>query len=108
MFGQGYVSWNTSNGGLEYSTDDPHAPTHGKRKITLLPYDPTGTRTTKTVTYEAVAPILERHMPDHLPAPEWWPEREAIQAERERKGLPPAMGKRYNAQMSQNYNQVRW
>jgi hypothetical protein len=105
---QNVVTWNTSNGPLQYSTDDPRTPTHGKRKISLLPFDPTGLRTTKTVTWEAVNTALASHEPDHLPHYEWESRIEQIQAERERKGLPPAMGKRYNAVMSANYNRVRW
>lgn len=99
---------NTSNGPIVYSTDAPRTPTHGKRKITLLPYDPSGLRTTKTATWDAVLPVLEQHVPTHLPEPAWWSERDEMYAERERKGLPPPLGKRYNAQMSANYNRVRW
>jgi hypothetical protein len=99
---------NTTNGPITFSTETPRKATHGKRKIALLPYDPSGVRTTKTVTWDFVAPILDKHTPTHLPQPVWFGEEEAIQADREKKGLPPAVGKRYNAVMSGNYNQVRW
>ena len=90
------------------STDSARMDSHGKRKITLLPYDATGLRTTKTTTWAAVAPILEASAPTHLPQPEWWNEIDEINKERERKGLPPAVGRRYQAKMSANYTEVRW
>jgi hypothetical protein len=83
-------------------------PSHGKRQITLLPYDPSGLRTTKTTTWAAVDKVLDTHKPDHLPVPFWWKNLDEIIAERERKGLPPPLGKRYSAKMSANYNQVKW
>lgn len=90
------------------SMEPPRSDTHGKRKITLLPYDPTGNRTTKTVTWAGVEPILNARIPDHLPHPEWEKDEEEIQADREKRGLPPAVGRRYRAQFTANYNQVRW
>lgn len=90
------------------STDTARVDSHGKRKITLLPYDETGLRTTKTATWGAVEPILAAHAPTHLPMPEWWNEMDEINKERERKGLPPAVGRRYQAKMSANYTEVRW
>ena len=65
-------------------------------------------RTTKTVTWEGVGPALDAHIPTHFPEPAWWSEREQMQADREKKGLPHAVGKRYNAKMSANYNRVKW
>jgi hypothetical protein len=44
---------NTSAGEVNILPGDAHLPSHGKRKITLLPYDPTGLRTTKTATWQA-------------------------------------------------------
>eukprot|EP01032_Pedospumella_encystans_P010138 gene10138-11876_t len=90
------------------SMEPPRSDTHGKRKITLLPFDPTGNRTTKTVTWAGVEPILNARIPDHLPHPEWEKDEEEIQADREKRGLPPAVGRRYRAQFTANYNQVRW
>lgn len=90
--------------------DKPNLPTAYKRKINLLPYDPSGLRTTKTTTWDAVNQVLEKRVVvDHLPDPIWAKETETIDAEREKKGLPPAVGKPYKyAHASKNYNQVRW
>ena len=88
---------------------DPHLPSHGKRKITLLPYDPSGLRTTKTTTWEATDKVLlAKAMPNHLPFPEWIAEVDDINAKREAKGLPPALGRRMKYNYSKNYNEVRW
>lgn len=106
-FAQAEFSLNSTEPVL-ISLEPPRADTHGKRKITPLLYDPTGNRTTKTVTWAGVAPILDTRIPDHLPHPEWEKDEEAIQADREKRGLPPAVGRRYRAQFSANYNQVRW
>lgn len=102
------MTLNTTKGPLTVDLDQPRPVTHGKRKISLLPYDPSGLRTTKTVTWDSVTPVLNSHLPTHLPQPIWLAEEDEIQAERERKGLPASCGKRYNAQMSANYNQVKW
>lgn len=90
--------------------DKPNLPTAYKRKINLLPYDPSGLRTTKTTTWDAVNQVLEKRVVvNHLPNPIWAKEADAIDAAREKKGLPPAVGKPYKfAYASKNYNQVRW
>lgn len=90
------------------STDPARMDSHGKRKITLLPYDASGLRTTKTTTWGAVAPVLDATAPNHLPMPDWWSERDEIDKVRESKGLPPAVGRRYQDQTTANYNEVRW
>ena len=90
-------------------SDTPRLASHGKRKIGLLAYDPTGLRTTKTTTWEAVDKVLiARAKPNHLPQPEWLDELESIEAECERKGIPYAVGRRQKFSYSANYNQVRW
>lgn len=85
-------------------------PSHGKRQIASLNYDPTGLRTTKTITWDKVDAVLEANAkPDHLPGPEWANDIDAIYAEAEKKGLPPPMGKRLHLNCSsKNYNTVRW
>eukprot|EP00600_Ochromonadales_sp_CCMP1393_P002065 CAMPEP_0174979056 /NCGR_PEP_ID=MMETSP0004_2-20121128/14560_1 /TAXON_ID=420556 /ORGANISM="Ochromonas sp., Strain CCMP1393" /LENGTH=182 /DNA_ID=CAMNT_0016230523 /DNA_START=90 /DNA_END=638 /DNA_ORIENTATION=+ len=90
------------------STEAPRQVTHGKRAIADLKYDPSGLRTTKTATWEALAPVLDAHAPDHLPGPEWLGELDSLQAEREAKGLPRAEGRRYKMKMDDNYTEVRW
>lgn len=87
---------------------NPHLPSHGKRKITLLPYDPTGLRSTKTTTWEATDKALQSIVPDHLPVPEWINEVESLNAAREAKGLPLPFGRRMPYQTPANYNEVRW
>ena len=52
--------------------------------------------------------LIARATPDHLVRPEWESRIDAIQAERARKGLPPAMGERYKFNVPAEYNQVRW
>lgn len=99
---------NSEKNPVHVSLDTYRKMTPGKRKISLLPYDPTGLRTTKTTSWAAVAPVLAAHVPTHLPLPDWWNEREEIASDREKKGLPPAVGRRYRAQMSPNYTEVRW
>ena len=86
----------------------PHLPSHGKRPIVNLPYDPTGLRTTKTATWAAVEKELEKVKPDHLVVPAWINEVEEMQAEREIKGLPEAIGRPQKLIFSQNYHQVKW
>eukprot|EP01036_Dinobryon_divergens_P026847 gene26847-35539_t len=84
-------------------------PSHGKRVIANLPYDPSGLRTTKTTTWEALDKVLiAAAEPDHLVRPEWASRIDAIQAERARKGLPAAVGERYKIDLPAEYNQVRW
>jgi hypothetical protein len=104
------VSLNTTKQPLLIESDKPYLPTAYKRKINLLPYDPSGLRTTKTTTWAAIQPILEkRAVAKHLPAPAWSNETESIDNERQRKGLPPAVGKPYKfKRVSDNYTVVRW
>lgn len=91
------------------SSDNPRLPSNGKRKVSLLPYDSTGLRTTKTATWEALDKALnERAAPDHLPRPSWEDNYEQLAEEREKKGLPLPMGTRYKHKFSTNYNEVRW
>lgn len=85
--------------------------THGKRKITLLPYDPSGLRTTKTATWEALDKVLAANAkPNHLPGPFWWNEREAINRDRAAKGLPPAVGKFQDlrGKVTASYSEAKW
>ena len=75
----------------------------------MLPYDSTGLRTTKTVTWEALDKVLIANAaPDHLPRPDWADKLEEINADRERKGLPPAIGRRNAITGTDNYTEVRW
>lgn len=77
--------------------------------ITPLAYDASGLRTTKTATWEALDKVIAaRAAPDHLPLPEWANEMDEINVERERKGLPPAIGRRFKQVLPANYNDVRW
>eukprot|EP00349_Pseudokeronopsis_sp_Brazil_P010520 CAMPEP_0202978718 /NCGR_PEP_ID=MMETSP1396-20130829/85060_1 /ASSEMBLY_ACC=CAM_ASM_000872 /TAXON_ID= /ORGANISM="Pseudokeronopsis sp., Strain Brazil" /LENGTH=190 /DNA_ID=CAMNT_0049717805 /DNA_START=117 /DNA_END=689 /DNA_ORIENTATION=+ len=85
--------------------DKPNLPTAYKRKITPLPYDPTGLRTTKTTNWAAVEAELVKIVPDHLPEPVWMKE----SSDEMNEGLPGAAGKRYKyKEVSSNYNVVRW
>jgi hypothetical protein len=88
---------NSSKGPVTVDMDKPRPLTHGKRKITLLPYDPSGLRTTKTITWESLDKVLAKNAaPDHLPKPAWWADRFEMVRIAEAKGLPTPMGKRYN------------
>jgi hypothetical protein len=90
-------SLNTSKGTVTVDLDRPRPVTHGKRKISLLPYDPSGLRTTKTTTWEAVDKVLAKNAaPNHLPEPAWWADRFEMARIAEAKGLPPPIGRRYN------------
>eukprot|EP01039_Chlorochromonas_danica_P009368 gene9368-10343_t len=102
------IGLHTSQGEVKILPDKPHLPSHGKRKITLLPYDPTGLRTTKTTTWEALDKALEKVVPNHLPAPEWLNEFDKICEEREAKGLPAPLGRRMKLTTSADFNEVRW
>ena len=85
--------------------------THGKRKITLLPYDPTGLRTTKTATWEALDKVLAANCaPNHLPVYWWKAELEATNKDRAAKGLPPALGKykKIRGHVTANYTEAKW
>ena len=80
-----------------------------KRKFNLLPYDPSGLRTTKTTNWASLTPVLERRArPNHLPGPEWLNDWDAMQKAREDKGLPPAIGRPVPGKMSANYTEVQW
>lgn len=87
---------------------DLHLPHTGKRKVTLLPYDPTGLRTTKTTTWEATDKELLKIVATHAPRPEWSDKLEAINAERVAKNKPPVIGRPVQFEHSGNYNHVRW
>eukprot|EP01031_Cornospumella_fuschlensis_P027031 gene27031-32664_t len=103
------VSLGTSRGDVDVDLTEPHPVTHGKRKISLLDYDARGLRTTKTTTWEAAeAALAQRAKPSHLPLPEWLAEIQAVDAEREQRGLPPAVGRRQRMAGSGNFNHVRW
>eukprot|EP01033_Poteriospumella_lacustris_P002770 gene2770-2013_t len=101
---------NTTKQAQLVESDKPQLPAAYKRKINLLPFDPSGLRTTKTTTWAAVQPILEkRAVATHFPEPVWMKEAETMQSERSSKGLPPAVGKPYKfKQVSENYTTVRW
>lgn len=87
----------------------PKYPITTKRKITLLPYDNTGLRTTKTTSWEAVNKSLANHTPNHLPRPSWFDEYDKLVEDRLKKDLPPPVGRRHKyANVSSNYNEVRW
>lgn len=102
---------NTSSKQAEIPTDKPNLPLYGyKRKIMPMAYDSSGLRTTKTATWAAVDEVLaKRAVPDHLPQPSWYDERDEVDAARARKGLPPAVGRVMKPkEISENFNQVRW
>lgn len=103
------IAINTSNQPLMLSPEEPRLPSHGKRKISLLDYDPTGLRTTKTTTWETTGKELEKWKPNHLPEATWMKDIDNILQECERKGIPVAVGKRYRPAVTpKNYNTVRW
>lgn len=96
---------------VEVSLAKHRGKTHGKRKITLLPYDPTGLRTTKTATWEALDKVLAANCkPDHLPYFWWEDQEDQVQKEREAKGLPPAVGKyrSFRGEVTANYLEAKW
>ena len=89
--------------------NDPRLSSHGKRAIANLDFDPSGLRTTKTVTWDALNKVLEKGTrPDHLPFPSCGNEWETIVANRVAKGLPEPIGTRLKFNTTQNYNSVRW
>jgi len=101
------------NGKKKHVTVDtgrPHLPSHGKRKISLLPYDPSGLRSTKTTTWEAVDKSLEKNRirPDHLPTCDWEEHIEYFRHDFESKGLPPPIGAHVSPNTPKNYYQVGW
>jgi hypothetical protein len=84
-------------------------PVYKKRKVTLLAYDPSGLRTGKTTTWAAVDKVLEDNaLPNHLPRPAWYKEKETIIEEFAKKGLPAPVGKKFQFVIPENYNRVRW
>ena len=94
---------------MAFSTDAPRLVSHGKRNISPLPYDDSALRTTKTATWAALANVLDKNAkPNHLPESEWESELDEVEALREKRGLPPAHGRRYCMKMSENYTRVRW
>ena len=91
--------------------NDPRLPSNGKRKMSLLPFDPTGLRTTRTVTWAALDKVLAKNAAaDHLVASEWQTASgiAEMEANAAAKGLPAPVGRRQKLQMSDNYNTVRW
>lgn len=94
---------------VNLANENPRLASHGKRSITLLDYDKSGLRTTKTATWDNLTPVLEKKAtPDHLPTPAWYYDEESLQSVADRKGVPVSPGKRYNMKMSSNYTQIRW
>ena len=88
------------------------APGHEEpeNKAAPLVYDATGLRTTKTATWAALEKELAVNKvdADHLVRPEWADDIDKIQEDRERKGLPFAIGRRQKLRMTSNYNQTKW
>ena len=93
---------------VELLTDAPRVHSQNKRKINLLVYDPTGSRTTKTANWDSLSKMLATVEPNHLPMPAWFKDIDAVHAECDRKGLPYAPGRRHEYQVSENFNKVRW
>jgi len=65
----------------------------GNKNPAVLKYDPTGTRSAMTTTWEALDAELAKHQPNHLPTPCWELDGIDVAAECERKGIPPQPGK---------------
>lgn len=94
---------------LLISQENPRKASHGKRKISLLPYDPSGLKTPKTVTWEALDKVLLANAtPNHLPGPEWEKDIENMLANAKRKGLPVPVGRRTKVEYGPNYNTLKW
>lgn len=65
----------------------------GNKNPAVLRYDPTGTRSAMTTTWDAMNAQLEEALPDHLPTP-WWARKGVdLVAEAKTKGIPVAPGK---------------
>jgi hypothetical protein len=63
-----------------------------------------------TASWAELDKALEKVKPNHLPAPAWAKDFDAIVAECERKGIPCTPGRRfvYPEGTPSDYNQVRW
>jgi hypothetical protein len=86
-----------------------HEGSPGSKNPAVLAYDPSGLRSSMTATWsELDKAIKENATPDHLPQPSWYKNRESVIAEREAKGLPAAVGKRYAYHVPEGYNKVNW
>lgn len=72
-------------------------------------YDPTGLRSAKSTTLEAVEKALESVHVDHLVRYEWEKDLEAIEADCRRKGIPLVPG-RHNSfkEIDPTVNQISW
>lgn len=86
----------------------PHEGSPGSKNPAVLAYDPTGLRSSMTATWGELDKALEKAKPNHLPHPFWWKELAAVDAEREKKGLPFAVGKRLVYDTPERYNQISW
>ena len=66
----------------------------GNKNPAVLRYDPTGTRSAMTTTWEAMDNELAKHAPDHLPTAWWAKEQIEDYAEYSLpRGLPPRAGR---------------
>ena len=87
----------------------PHEGSPGSKNPAVLAYDPSGLRSTMTATWSELDKAIQLNAtPDHLPQPFWYKQKMDIDATREKKGLPPAVGKRYPFQIPDKYYQLRW
>jgi hypothetical protein len=52
--------------------------------------------------------VIDAMKPNHLPSPPWEKDIDAMFAERERKNLPPPVGRRLSGTHDGSYNRVKW
>ena len=103
------VFYNSASKPVLIGSSVPHEGSPGTKNPAVLQYDPSGLRSSMTATWtELEKAIKEQATPDHLPHPDWYGGRDALDADRESKGLPDAVGKRYAYEVPEGYNKLRW
>ena len=76
----------------------------------VLKYDPSGLRVPNTAGWEAFEAEMMSHQPDHNVTMAWMANggEDKLNAECERKGLPPMIGKRFKWNVPKHYNTNQW
>jgi len=98
---------NGSKGPVMITAPTPRIGSPGFNNPAVASYDPTGLRSSMTATWAALDKALESEKPDHLPAPDWYNDRDEIARECERKGIPLVIGKR-RMNAPDSYNKLKW
>jgi len=80
----------------------------GNKNPAVLRYDPSGTRSAMSTTWEAMNEALDTHKSTHMIRNEWEKDADKILASYESKDLPPVPGRSWKAQVPASVYEKRW